>query len=402
MPDLPRRTDFLIIGGGIIGVTIALELARRYPDQRITLIEKEKSLGNHASGRNSGILHAGFYYSADSLKARFSKEGNRSLTEYCLDRGLRIIRCGKLVVARDESELCGLDELLRRGRINGVELSSVTDAEAREIEPRVHTVERAIFSPTTSAVDPVEVVSSLRDDAERAGIHIVTSCKYIRKTDKTVVTSSGNVSAGYVVNTAGLYADKVARDFGFSKQYRILPFKGVYLYAVSGEKIRTNIYPVPNLANPFLGAHFTVTTEGRTKIGPTAIPALWREQYGWIERFKLSEMTDILFRETSLLLRNDFRFRSLAWSELKKYRRTNLIKLAARMVPDIDQSRYMHWGRPGIRAQLLDTRSNNLVTDFHVEGDSASMHVLNAVSPAFTSSIPFASYVVDCIRANTG
>ncbi len=396
---LPPTTDFLVVGGGILGVTLALELSRRFPKRKITLIEKESELGTHASGRNSGILHAGFYYSADSLKAKFTREGNAALTAYCIDRGLRINQCGKLVVAQAEGDLAGLDELLHRGRVNGVRLDEITTADAEKIEPRVKTIERAIFSPTTSAVDPVEVTHSLARDAAAAGVNIVTNARYVGREAGRVRTSAGSVDCGYLVNAAGLYADRVARDYGFSEHYRILPFKGVYLYADAAETIRTNIYPVPNLANPFLGVHFTVTTHGRTKIGPTAIPAFWREQYGWTSRFSLREMADIVSREAMLLARNDFNFRGLAISELKKYRRKNLLSLAGGMLKDLDSARYTHWGKPGIRAQLLDTRTRKLVMDFHVEGDNKSMHVLNAVSPAFTSSIPFAAHVADKIVA---
>ena len=151
--------DFLIIGGGVIGLTIALELKRRHPEAAVTLIEKENDCGVHASGRNSGVLHAGFYYTAETLKARFTKAGNRAWTAYCEARGLRINRCGKLVVARNAGELPVMDELVRRARANGIELQELTAEEARLIEPRVRTYERALFSPTTSSVDPAEVVA---------------------------------------------------------------------------------------------------------------------------------------------------------------------------------------------------------------------------------------------------
>ena len=385
------------MGGGIIGITIALALTRRFPGQSIALIEKEEALATHASGRNSGILHAGFYYSADSLKARFSKEGNAVLTAYCLEKGLRINRSGKLVVAENDRDLAGLDELLLRGRANQVRLEEVTDVEAQKIEPRARTFQRAIFSPTTSAVDPTEVTLSLAADAEEAGVDIVRGARYLDRSGTAVRTSNGKIDAGFVVNAAGLYADRIARDYGFCENYRILPFKGVYLYADEGEKMRTNIYPVPNLANPFLGVHFTVDARGRTKIGPTAMPAFWREQYGWAAGFSVRDLAEILTRQLGLLARNDFGFRSLALSELRKYRRTNLVALAAKMVRGLDPNRYTHWGKPGIRAQLLDIRTRQLVTDFHLEGDDRSIHVLNAVSPAFTCSIPFATHVVSRI-----
>jgi (S)-2-hydroxyglutarate dehydrogenase len=392
-----QQTDFLIVGGGVIGLAIALELARRDRTAKILLIEKEPSVGQHASGRNSGVLHAGFYYSADSLKARFTREGNERLTDYCLERDLAINRCGKLVIARNESELAGLDELLRRGKVNGVPLESISAAEATAVEPRARTYERAIFSPTTSSIDPEEVMRSLAADARAAGISVRTQVKYLKHNGPSVTTSAGRVNASHVVNAAGLYADRIARDYGFAQHYRILPFKGVYLYGQVSESLRTNIYPIPDLANPFLGVHFTVTVGGRTKIGPTAIPAFWREQYRGVSGFKLGECAEILFRESSLFVRNDFNFRQLAWDETRKYRRSALVRLASSLVPDVDPARYTAWGRAGIRAQLLDLRSRRLEMDFRIEGDEQSTHILNAVSPAFTCSLPFASYVVDRI-----
>ncbi|GIW53547.1 MAG: aminobutyraldehyde dehydrogenase [Gemmatimonadales bacterium] len=389
--------DFLVIGGGIIGIATALELKRRFSDCAVTVIEKEARCGLHASGRNSGVLHAGFYYTADSLKARFTREGNRELTEFCLERGLPLNRCGKLVVARDESELAGLDELLRRGRANGVTLECLSAEEARRIEPRVKTFERALFSPNTSTVDPKAVLEALLRDAASLGVAIRTGVEYRGRWDGGVITSGGKLSAGYVVNAAGLYADRVALDFGFSEQYRILPFKGVYLYADPGESLRVHVYPVPDLRNPFLGVHFTVTVDGRVKIGPTAIPAFWREHYrGW-ENFKLRESLEILRREAGLFLRNDFGFRRLALSEIRKYFRQHLVRLASELVEGVDQRRYRHWGESGIRAQLLDLKARKLEMDFRLEGDDRSFHVLNAVSPAFTCAFPFSRYVVDRI-----
>jgi L-2-hydroxyglutarate oxidase len=395
--QLPRTADFAIIGGGIIGLTLGIELSKRHPRAKIVLVEKEPGFGEHASGRNSGVLHAGFYYTADSLKAKFTRDGNRQLTAYCQDRGLKINKCGKLVVARDSSELPGLQELLARGAANGVRLENISADDARRIEPRVKTFGRAIFSPDTSSVDPIEVIDSLVGDAHRAGILMRTGVKYIGRRRREIVTSHGNVSARYVVNAAGLYADQVARDYGFAEHYRILPFKGVYLYGSPAESLRTNVYPVPNLSNPFLGVHFTVTAAGRTKIGPTAIPAFWRQQYEGVSGFNLPELLEIVGRECMLFARNDFDFRKLAMSELRKYRRSTLIRLASELVDGLDGKKYPSWGRPGIRAQLFDLRIRKMEMDFHIEGDDESMHILNAVSPAFTCSMPFAAHVADRI-----
>jgi len=170
--------DFLVIGGGIVGISIARELKRRFSDANVTLIEKEKASGLHASGRNSGVLHAGFYYSADSLKARFTRIGNEAMTAYCASRNIPLNKCGKLVVAKDETELPQLDELLTRGARNKVPLESVTEEQAREIEPRVKTCQRAIFSPTTSSGDPHRVIRAMKQDAKREGVTIVHGTRY--------------------------------------------------------------------------------------------------------------------------------------------------------------------------------------------------------------------------------
>ena len=392
---LPATTDFLVIGGGIVGITLALRLKERYRDSAITLIEKESTLGAHASGRNSGVLHAGFYYTPDSLKARFTRDGNRLLTEYCLDRSIPINQTGKLVVAQDETELPLLDELLNRGRANGVTLEKVTEQEAKEIEPRVRTHERALFSPTTASVAPGEIVEALRRDLIAADVRVVSGVAYRRADGATVNTTAGPIKAGYIVNAGGLYADKIARDFGFCQRYCILPFKGLYLYLSNqSTPLRVQVYPVPDLDNPFLGVHLTVSVDHRIKVGPTAIPAFWREHYGGFERFNACEFSDIVRLQLGLLLRNDFRFRQLAYRELRKYAKGHMLQ-AARRLADIDEGTSCVWGQPGIRAQLFDLDARRLEMDFIYEGDHRSFHVLNAVSPAFTCALSFSSFLVE-------
>lgn len=388
------RADFLIIGGGIMGISIAREIKERYADAKVVLIEKEPDCGLHASGRNSGVLHAGFYYSPDGLKARYTQLGNRALTEYCLARNLRINKCGKLVVARNEDEHVQLDELLRRGEVNGVPLESVSEDEARLIEPRVKTHGRAIFSPTTSSVDPIEVLQAMKDDAVREGIDVRTGVSYVSRDKNTIKTSLGNWQAGYVVNAAGLYADKIARDFGFSGDYCILPFKGLYLYSdePSGS-IKTNIYPVPDLQNPFLGVHYTLAVDGKVKIGPTAIPVLWREQYEGVENFKISEFLEIVPRQVKLFISSSFDFKKLAIEEIRKYSRYRMVEHASHLIDGVKIANYKRWARPGIRAQLLNSKTQKLEMDFVLEGDDRSMHILNAVSPAFTCALPFSDHV---------
>lgn len=393
------KTDFLVIGGGVIGLSLARELRRKFPGQKVTLLEKEAQVGLHASGRNSGVLHAGFYYSADSLKARFTRQGNLSLHEYCEAKGIPINRCGKLVVAQDEAEHPVLDELLRRGQANGVPLEKLTAEDARKIEPRVKTHRHALFSPSTSSVDPARVMAALREDAQAEGVQVRTGCGYRRQRHGIVFGETDAFQAGFVVNAAGLYADRIARDYGFSERYRILPFKGIYLYSSQAPgALRTNIYPVPDLRNPFLGVHFTVTADGRAKIGPTAIPAFWREQYRGLQNFRLAELTEILFRQAGLFLFSQFDFKRLAFEETRKYARRRLVSLAGALLEDVRPQDYRQWGKAGMRAQLLDIRERKLVMDFVVERDDRSLHVLNAVSPGFTCALPFARHIVEQIR----
>ncbi|MEA3410989.1 MAG: L-2-hydroxyglutarate oxidase [Pseudomonadota bacterium] len=396
-------TDFLVIGGGIIGISIARELKRTYADASVEVVEKESSGGEHASGRNSGVLHAGFYYTADSLKARFTRDGNRELTEYCESRKIPLNKCGKLVVAKNETEDVMLDELMVRGRKNGVLLDEVTAEEAKEIEPRVKTYRRALFSPTTSSADPRQVLAAMEADAKREGIRISYSVSFVSRTRDGIRVSDGVRNVGYVVNAAGLYADRIGKEFGFSENYTILPFKGLYLSSDEPPgAFRTNIYPVPDLRNPFLGVHFTVKADGRVKIGPTAIPALWREQYSGFENFNSGEAFEMALRSASLLFSSGFGYSGLALSEVRKYSRRYMVKLAGELATGIEVSAFRKWARPGIRAQLLDTRTRRLEMDFVLEGDSRSMHVLNAVSPGWTCSLPFSAHVVKAIDKKLG
>ena len=401
---LPRRCDVVVVGAGVVGLTIALELRRRHPTSRIVVLEKETRAGAHASGRNSGVLHAGFYYSADSLKARLTRDGNRRLAEWCEEHDVPVRRSGKLVVARSQADHAGLDELLRRGKQNGVELEEVDEDEAHRIEPLARTAGRALYSPTTSAVDPSQVMQRLEEHAERCQVAVETRTAWRGRRGTKVLTSTDAIEAGYVVNAAGLYADRVAQAYGFGQDYVMLPFRGTYLYGNdSAPALRTHVYPVPDLGMPFLGVHFTVTVDGHVKIGPTALPAPWREAYrllGKPERFSLRDLSEALGQGLRLLATNGS-FRRHAVHEAPKLSRRRLVRHAAELVPGVRAAQFDRWGRPGIRAQLLDKRKGELVMDFRFEGDERSMHILNAVSPAFTCAFAFAEMVVDAIEAKT-
>ncbi len=389
--------DFLVIGAGIIGLSVAKSLKYRYPDSKIIVIEKELDVAMHASGRNSGVLHAGFYYTADSLKAKFTREGNRRLKEFCYEEGLKVNECGKVVVCRSEDELNTLEELYSRGIKNGVDVKLIDTKELAEIEPNAKTVSQALHSPSTATVDPTEVTKRLKEKLISNGVKIYFNTTFIdRVKDNIIKTSQGNIEAGFIFNTAGLYADRIASSFGYSNDFTIIPFKGIYLkYSGDDTPLKTNIYPVPRLENPFLGVHYTVTVDGTVKIGPTAIPAFGRENYHLISGIEAKDLIEILYYESRLFINNSFHFRDLAFEEFAKYDKSRLAKMAGELSKNIDIYKFTEWSRSGIRAQLLNIHTLELVQDFVLERDDKSAHVLNAVSPAFTCSLPFGEWVVN-------
>jgi len=387
--------DYLIIGGGIIGLSMAKAIIEEESQAKIALIEKESHIASHASGRNSGVLHAGFYYGENSLKAKFAKVGNKELTSYCLENSLKINRCAKVIVAQNRDEIEGLEELKRRGDINKVELHWISEEELKERYPNVKTTQKALFSPTTSTIDPKELCENLAAFLTKKGVEVLTNTRYIKRLQNDLIkTSQGEIRYKKLINCAGLYADKIAQDFGFASNYTIIPFKGIYLKDKKNiANLTTNVYPVPNLKNPFLGVHFTYAVDGSAKIGPTAIPAFWRENYEGFKNFSIEEFSAILFYEAKLFATNAFGFRSLAVEEVKKYYKPHLLNLTKGLTNDMDLSGFDSWTTPGIRAQLLDKNTLELVQDFVVEADEKTVHVLNAVSPALTSAFPFTRWV---------
>jgi len=399
MEVITTKYDFLIIGGGVIGLTIALEVKNKFGGS-VVLIEKENDIATHASGRNSGVIHAGFYYEKSSLKSKLTKEGNILMHQYCADKGIYVNRCGKVVVCANDKDLPVLDELYSRAINNSVVIEKITEKDVSEIDSNVQTYQKALWSPTTSSIDPHTVTSNLLADCKNQGIDILLDTKYLKRgaSKDYVLTSKGKITAGYVINSAGLYADKIAKDYGFAKHYEIVPFKGLYLYVNNMlNKPKVHIYPVPDLDYPFLGVHFTLTVDGDVKIGPTAIPSFWREQYGGLSGFKFNELLDISKRNIELFINNKNNFRKISLNELKKYNQKFLAKSSKNMFKEKINLTNVKWGKPGIRAQLVNVKEKKLEMDFIYEGDSKSFHLLNAVSPAFTCSFSISKYVIDVI-----
>ncbi len=392
---LPERTDVLVVGGGIIGLTIARELVRAGRTD-VVVLEKEPDLGRHASGRNSGVLHAGIYYAPDSSKARTCLSGNKLMRAFCKERGLPVLEAGKVIVARTEEEIPTLEELHRRATANGARVRFVDEKELAELEPMARTVGgKALHSLDTAAVDPKQVLAALRAELEAAGVRIVTGCRFLgRAGPERARTTAGEVTFSRLVNAAGAHCDTVARAFGVAEHYRLIPFKGIYRKLRKGATfpVNGNIYPVPDIRNPFLGVHFSRSVHGDVYLGPTAIPALGRENYGLLAGAG-GEALSIVFSDATLFFTNP-KFRTVALSEPRKYLSTWFHRDAARLVKSYDPSLFDRADKVGIRPQLVDWRTKELVMDFLVEARDATVHVLNPISPAFTSSMDLARTIV--------
>jgi L-2-hydroxyglutarate oxidase LhgO len=391
-----KETDFLIIGAGIIGLSLAINLKKAFPNKTISIIEKEDDIGKHSSGRNSGVLHAGFYYHPDSLKAKFTKIGNKQLTNYCEEKKLRINKCGKVVVTKTEEEIDTLLELKKRAETNQIEVYLVDEKELREIEPNAKTFKYALWSPKTSVIDPLEVIRSIKKDLEDQEVSFYFLNPYQQKiNDNTIKTKNYIFEYGKLFNCAGLYADKIAKEFGLSQNYLLVPFKGIYLETDDQvDFLKRNIYPVPNLRTPFLGVHFTLKPDNKLKIGPTAIPSLWRENYKNLDNFKFKEFIEVLKMYTLMFLKNEL-FRNTAIEEVKKYSKKYMLQEASKLVNKLNNRSKYYWGKSGIRAQLINIKTLDFVNDFVIEVSKNSIHILNSVSPAFTASFPFTSYIIE-------
>lgn len=392
--------DFLIAGAGVIGVAIARELRRRHRAS-VTVIEKEPSAGFHASGRNSGVLHAGVYYKAGTLKATLCVEGNRRLRAYCQEKSIPLNAYGKVIVARTESELPALKELYARSQANGVRVDLVDQQALKEIEPCAKTVQHALYVRDTAVVNPQRVMEAMVRDAQSEGVQFRFGCAWQgREGDGTVRTSSGPLSHGHFVNCGGLFADRIAHAYGVGLHYRILPFRGQFyrLRPESKLQVRGNIYPVPDLRNPFLGVHFTRRPEGEVTIGPSALPLLGREQYRGLSGATVGDGLTMLKYLIRLFGRNRDHFRSIALTEMVKLTRSGFYREAEALGVGFEMADLLPGKEPGIRAQLIDTRTADLLSDFVIEPGPKSTHVLNAVSPAFTSSLPFAEHVVGLMK----
>ncbi len=391
------KCDVLIIGAGIVGLSAGIAFLESDPSLKVVIAEKGPRLGLHASGRNSGVLHAGFYYSPDSLKARFCRDGNQELRSIAEKYNIPVREVGKVVVARNDDENDRLETLFRRGVENGVELEILDVAHLSKYESLAITHERFLWSPKTAISDPSSILKALQNEFELLGGSIIFETKIsLKEVNNEIIDDSLQFDAELIVNTAGAQADRISRSVGIGIEYAMLPFMGVY--RATEEKnlpLQRLVYPVPHPINPFLGVHFTLTLDGKVKIGPTAIPIAGREQYTLFSGWSGSDMAQSIKGMASLVRGDAHDFGRIIKSEWPKIIQKQLVKESHELVPSAASVQSWHRKPPGIRAQLVHLPTGRLEQDFVVVKKHNSIHVLNAVSPGWTSALPFGRYIRD-------
>ena len=401
---MSKKCDILIVGAGVVGLSTGIALLQSRPSLKVIVTDKERDIALHASGRNSGVIHAGFYYSPDSLKAKFCRDGNFELRKLAKKHGIPVKNVGKVVVTRNEDEDSRLDTLFERGTANGVELEIHTKEKLKDFEPLATTHNRFMWSPNTGISDPVSIIRAMRDDFFSLGGEIHFDSKVnLTESNGEIIDSSKHFTFKHVVNAAGAQADRISRSVGVGTEYAMLPFMGVY--RATSEKnlpLQRLVYPVPHPVNPFLGVHFTLTIDGQVKIGPTAIPVAGREQYSFTEGWSGSDIAQAVKGMKSLITGDSHDFGAILKSEWPKIIQKLLVRESSQLVPNALGVRDWKRKPPGIRAQLVHLPTGKLEQDFVVQEFLTSTHILNAVSPGWTSALPFGRRVADQVLNKLG
>jgi L-2-hydroxyglutarate oxidase len=388
----------VVIGAGIVGLATAQDLQRR--GHHVTVLDKEASVAEHQTGRNSGVIHSGLYYPPGTRKATMATAGARSMRDFAAEHAVAVDICGKLVVATHTGQVPALMRLLERGQANGVPVRLVDPVEAREYEPHVACV-AALRVESTGIVDFRGVCEALAGVITAGGgeLRLGTAVIGIRPGDRGVAvrTTEEQIDADHLVNCAGLHADRVARMAGVRPGMRIVPFRGEYFELTKSQTHLVNglIYPVPDPALPFLGVHLTRMVHGGVHAGPNAVLALAREGYTW-GRINAGDVLDYL-RWPGLWKLGARHWRAGIDEVVRSVLRTRFLASLRELVPEL-QSDGIVASRAGVRAQALH-RDGRLVEDFHIEHAERQTHVLNAPSPAATASLEIARSIADQVEA---
>ena len=387
------KIPYIIIGGGIIGTSIAREIRKRDLGDVIVL-EKEKELGMHASGRNSGVFHSGINHvrSKDSNKVKLCINGNRESKEYCKEKKVPYFECGKLIIAKDEDEIPRLESLLEGARKIGVpEIEIIGKDEIKKIEPNAKGL-MAIFSPTEAIVDSISFLNALAEESKSLGVKYFMNQKVIDIRGNAITTNQGDFEFSHLINCAGLYADRMAHMMNLGKEYKIIPFKGKYLKV--GTKINSMVYQVPDPEFPFLKVHLTRTIGGDVLAGPTSTWSFnGRESYDG--EFNAGEFLEQIVSKNFWNLVRSRKFRNLVYENaaISLFKR-NFVDEVNKLIEEPITRRDVRDYKSGIRAQLVDNKGN-MKDDLVIEEGENSIHVLNAISPGMTLALPFARYFVD-------
>ena len=394
-----KEFDYIVIGAGIVGISIGLAILERSPEKKVLIIDKESKPGVHASGRNSGVLHAGFYYSPDSLKAKFCRLGNLELKNFCKENSIPILETGKVVVCQSKSDVSKLEDLFRRGVANGVDIEILDETELDKIEPAAKTIDKFIWSPTTAVGNPKLVISQLAEKFIKSGGKFQFNCsaKLVSANDQVLIeTIYGTYSAASIINSAGAYAANLARQVNVGNQYACLPFLGAYKKSkLVDSNPRRLVYPVPNPINPFLGVHTTNTLNGEIKIGPTAFPVIGKEQYNLSNGFNGSEFLEFYKAAKALFKSDSVDLIGLAREEFVKLFTKPLLNKTNKLTNSLNSNKQWSKYPAGIRAQIINLETKTIEMDYIVQSDKNVVHILNAVSPGWTSAIPFTRWVVE-------
>ncbi|BAY81824.1 FAD dependent oxidoreductase [Calothrix parasitica NIES-267] len=380
--------DFAIVGGGIVGLSTSMALGERYPKARILVLEKENQVAFHQTGNNSGVIHSGVYYKPGSFKAKFSREGCRSMVKFCQEHGIDHEVCGKVIVATSPEQLPRLENLYKRGLENGLEVKRITSEEVKEKEPHVASV-AGIWVSSTGIVNYKQVCQKYAEIIQKQGSEI----KFNTKVEKIVAsgqnqvleTNNGSFETRFVINCAGLYSDRVAKLGNVDPQAKIVPFRGEY-YELTPEKrhlVKGLIYPVPNPDFPFLGVHFTRMIDGTVHAGPNAVLSLKREGYKKTD-FNLRDFAEVMSYPGFWKLaakHSDEGIKEI----IRSFSKAAFVKSLQQLIPEV-RSEDVIPTHAGVRAQAL-MNDGKLVDDFLIVKGQNSVHVCNAPSPAATSSI---------------
>jgi len=390
----------LIVGGGIVGLATAYRLLERFPSANLTLLEKEATVGAHQSTHNSGVLHAGLYYQPGSIKARLAVTGIRQMVAFCRAENISHDVCGKLVVATTPEELPRLDELLRRGALNGLQgLRKLDSAEMRKIEPHVAGL-AAAHVPEEGIVDYRQVCDRLLARVQERGGKVVTNARVVqiewRDSSWRVLTPKAEFTAQFLITCAGLHSDRVAEMAGEKREVRIVPFRGEYykITPASQHLVRNLIYPVANPQFPFLGLHFTRLIHGGIEAGPNAVLAFAREGYTFSTINPGDLLDALLFPGLWRFLR---KYPGMVSRELgQSLSKSRFCHTLQKLVPEI-RPQDLEAGGAGVRAQAMSP-SGELVQDFQILARDNALHLLNAPSPAATASLAIGEEVAGRVR----